>query len=187
VAVAGVVTARLWMAIVVGLSFVASAASAGVPAKQTFNRAKFHLSFELPSDWAGGWTSTSTKTIFSGVAPGRVAQVQITILNPPLQLPPLAVFAASLATGERTRLKAAPGASVTSHSTTIGGVPAIELTERYHGLWVSAPGEIQAYLYVFEHRGVAYVLNFSTTSDWLSKERPIFTASVASLHFTNVA
>lgn len=177
------VTGSLLLFCILGFAFgpVRVAAAGTVPTTQTFKPSRLGISFALPSDWAGGATGLR----FDADGPGRVAHLHVVAAATRL---PLATVIANFIKVTRLQLaKADPHGSITERKTSVGGVPAVQLTMRHHGLWVDRAGEIIDLMYGFEHHGFFYLFDYSTTSDWLSKERLSFSTSIKSLRFVHVA
>jgi len=138
------------------------------------------ISIAIPSDWAGATTNSR----FHADSPGRVAQLDIAAAATSL---PFTTAEANFVAAQRRRLASAPHASVTTRRLTVGKVPAVEVLTRYQGFTAALAGQVREFIYVFEHGGMFYAVGYTTTSDWVAKERPFFDASIRSLRFVNVA
>src|SRR5262245_29147836 len=167
--------------VVLAGALAAGAAGAKTPAHRTFEPANLGISFELPSEWAGG-RGRGHESKFFAVSPGHVAEFEV--LAGPSKLPPDR-FAAAFITGERAVVLAGDArASFVNHALVVGeATAATEIVATYRGFGdvSQRPGEkLVVVLYGFVHAGKAYILQFTTTDTWLPKLRSEFRFSARS-------
>jgi hypothetical protein len=152
----------------------------GVPTHQTFKPAGLGISVVLPADW--GTTSPDPGTRFEVEAPGFAAFFYVQTARTAL---PLSAVAANFEAFERQRVttfKVKETASISSSATTVASSPAVLVTTRLLGTI-----RTDEFDYLVEHGGVLYIFAYSTSPNWLSKEKPIFEASIRSLRFILIA
>jgi hypothetical protein len=174
--------------VVVSAALAAGAGAVQTPKHRTFEIAKLGMTFELPSEWAGG-RGHGRESKFFAIAPGQVADLEI--LAGPTKLSSDA-FASAFVDGERAIVMAGdPRGKVVKQGLVVGeGTPATEIIATYRGIGEISqrPGEkLVVVLYGFVHRGKAYILQFTTTDTWLPKLRGEFRHSARSVHFPFVA
>ena len=158
--------------------------ASGVPTHQTFEPKGLALSFQLPADWGedlppdAGWS-------WQAIAPGYVAHMYVLQLK---ATKPVSAVAGTFVNLFRARAYAAdPRAVVASSTTHVASNQAIEVVTRVHGTGPAGPDVFVDYTYGFEHGGLFFIINYSTTAKWLAKEKPAFDASIRSVTFPNVA
>jgi hypothetical protein len=164
----------------VATAVTSATALGGVPTSQTFQPAGLGVAFELPANWGkdlppdGGWQ-------WQAIAPGFVAHLYLGAGRVKVSS---ATFGAGLTSALRERVtKADPRASFTSSPARIGSVSAVKIVARYR---VGGPGKLVVYIYGFVHSGMAYVFEYTTTSNWIDREKPAFDFSAKSIRFPNV-
>jgi hypothetical protein len=174
--------------VVASAALAAGAGAVKTPKHHVFEPASLGMTFELPSEWAGG-RGKGRESKFFAVAPGPVAELEI--LAGPTKLSSDA-FASAFKDGERAIVMAGdPRGKVVTRPLEVGaGTPATEIIATYRGIGEisQAPGEkLVVVLYGFVHRGKAFILQFMTTDTWLPKLRPEFRHSAKSVQFPFVA
>lgn len=177
------------VAALVLLVSVSVAAGTKVPASRSVAPDSLGIRFDLTSDWG-----VSTKASlehgweWEAFSPGRIAWLRLTSARSALSFGQIAATVV-----QRLRLSTEPAVradrygSFRSSRTTVAGVPAVKVVIR--GLQATASGiqEATTVELAFVRAGVAYVVEFDSPQEFLSRFLPTLDRALTSMHGTQIA
>jgi hypothetical protein len=151
------------------------------PSTRTFALADLGVSIRLPADWGTGEAGRGVR--FAAFEPGYRAAFQLIAGPTSLSLTGQTAHFLEL---ERKRLPT-HGVSISRQATRLGTTRAVLFTLRWRGPTAGGRSAvIDEFVYLVEHGGSIFVLEYVTTDPWVAKERPSFAASAASIRFDYV-
>lgn len=174
---------------VVGLASASVAMGTKVPAWRSVAPSSLGVRFDLTSDWG-----ISTKAALShgweweAFSPGRIAWLRVTSARTSLAFDQIAATVV-----QRLRLSTEPSVqadrlgSFRSRRITVAGVPAVRVVIR--GLQATAFGvqEATTVEVAFVRSGVAYVVEFDSSQQFLARFLPTLDRAVSTMHLTQIA